>query len=316
MSLLNNEISCTTCNKNFSSKSNLNTHLKTSKCAGENRVSYDCEYCKNKFASKQFLNRHVDICAIKKEKDHYEIIIDEYKGLVRQQETAFEKRLEEQEKFFDKLIINETISKEKVKHEYVGKENIYKLQLTKYEATIKDLQDKLAALKAPVIMNTTNIQVLGNFITQEHIDNKIREHLTEKKMLAGIKGIAQFTYEHILKDNNGHLLYACYDVARQKFKYKDANGNEITDMNAEKLVQLLGPTVVKKYQRFCDKTVEDIEWYKRKHSQADTTDESIEYGKQVDDLEMKLKLLNNIRLEIIGICNNNKFSTELTKLAC
>lgn len=326
---------CTICNKLFSSKSNLNTHLKTSKCAGDNRVSYDCDYCKNKFSSKQFLNRHVDTCISKKDKHYYDVIIEEYKIKMieidlrlqekeksfekrfEDQQKSFDKRFEEQEKYFEKLIVAETISKEKVKHEYVGKENMYKSQLVKYEAIIKDLQDKLATLKAPsIVNNTTTIQVLGNFITQEHIDSKVREHLTDKKMLCGMKGIAQFAYEHILKDENGNLLYACYDVARQKFKYKDKDGNEIVDMNAEKLVQLLGPSVVKKYQRLCEKTKEDIEWYKRKRSQADTTDESIEYGKQLDDYEMKLKLLDNIRLEIIGICNNNKFSTELTKLVC
>lgn len=344
MSLNEPILKCTYCFKNFSSKSSLNVHIKTSKyCMGENKIFYNCSYCDKNLTSNQYLIKHESICQIKKnmdvnqkqedynkllqEKINLDKLVEEQRKSFKDKEKmyeirledlqkSFDKRFEEQEKYFDKLIVAETISKEKVKHEYVGKENMYKVQLAKYEAIIKDLQDKLASLKTPIVQNTTNIQVLGNFITQEHIDNKVREHLTDKKILCGMKGIAQFAYEHILKDENGNLLYACYDVARQKFKYKDKDGNEIVDMNAEKLVQLLGPSVVKKYQRLCEKTKEDIEWYKRKRSQADTTDESIEYGKQLDDYEMKLKLLDNIRLEIIGICNNNKFSTELTKLVC
>jgi hypothetical protein len=320
---------CVICNKAFSSKSNLNTHLKTTKCAGENKKTYDCNFCNNKFASKRILVNHVENCVSKKEKENSENIINEYKILLKNQKLEYEKllldkelqiqkRLEEQEKYFDKLVINETISKEKVKHEYVGKENMYKAQLKKYEEIIKDLQDKLVSLKTTVINNSTtnNVQVLGNFLTQEHIDDKIKYHLTEKKILNGLKGIAQFTCEHILKDENGHLLYACYDVARQKFKYKDKDGNEITDMNAEKLVQLLGPSVVKKYQGFCEKTEDDIKWYKRKKDTSDTLEEERDYEKQVDALEWKLKLLNNLKMEIIGICNNNRFSTELTKLTC
>jgi hypothetical protein len=340
ISLIKMSLDCVFCKKVFSCKSSLNTHQKTSKsCNNGNtqKITFDCNYCKKKLASNQVLLKHLEICHVKKseenktkEEEYKKILNDktllesllntqkfDFETRIQEIQKNFEKRLEEQEKYFDKLVINETISKEKVKHEYVGKENMYKAQLKKYEEIIKDLQDKLAALKTPnVVNNTTNIQVLGNFLTQEHIDDKIKYHLTEKKILNGLKGIAQFTCEHILKDENGHLLYACYDVARQKFKYKDKDGNEITDMNAEKLVQLLGPSVVKKYQGFCEKTEDDIKWYKRKKDTSDTLEEERDYEKQVDALEWKLKLLNNLKMEIIGICNNNRFSTELTKLTC
>jgi hypothetical protein len=58
-------------------------------------------------------------------------------------QKSFEKRLEEQEKHFDKLVINETINKEKVKHECMVKENMLREQITKLEEKNKELQEKL-----------------------------------------------------------------------------------------------------------------------------------------------------------------------------
>jgi hypothetical protein len=130
----------------FSSKSNLNTHLKTTKCAGENRLSYDCNYCDNKFSSKHILLNHIDTCVLKKQKENTSVIINEYKELLKNQKLEY-----------DKIINEKDIQTQQMKHEYVGKEQIYK-------EIIKDLQDKLGQYTS----NTTHV-----FNVQ--VDEKIQE---------------------------------------------------------------------------------------------------------------------------------------------
>ena len=54
---------------------------------------------------------------------------------------------------------------------------------------------------------------------------KRRTIYNDKYLLDGIKGVAQFVYDHIVKLEDGSIAYACFDTSRQVFKYKDQNGN-------------------------------------------------------------------------------------------
>ena len=62
---------CTICEKEFSTKSNLNRHSSTNKkCKQENKITYDCNYCNKKISSNQMLQYHINIC--KKKEDNKE----------------------------------------------------------------------------------------------------------------------------------------------------------------------------------------------------------------------------------------------------
>jgi hypothetical protein len=112
-------------------------------------------------------------------------------------------------------------------------ENQIKDQKECYENQIKTLQDKLEniALKAvsrPI--NTTNNQVnINNYlqkldrITDQHFLDEVPK-LTIEHIKKGPGGYAEYALKHPL---NNRLL--CVDYSRRKVKYKDKDGNVITD---------------------------------------------------------------------------------------
>ena len=66
------EYKCQYCNKIFSQKSNLNTHIRTAKkCIATREIkeeiqSFNCESCNKSFTTKLSLNYHKKICLISK----------------------------------------------------------------------------------------------------------------------------------------------------------------------------------------------------------------------------------------------------------
>jgi len=105
-------------------------------------------------------------------------------------------------------------------------------QIEKLENTIKDLQttiEKLAthAISRPTTSTIKNTQI--NYIQQMKpvIDDELKDNaqnLTIDHILKGPEGYAQYALEYPLKDR-----VCCVDYARRKVKFKDPNGNVITD---------------------------------------------------------------------------------------
>lgn len=61
------KITCTKCNKLFTSQQTLKTHLLTINCVKENiNITNECLFCKKEFSSKQMLIYHDNICIHKK----------------------------------------------------------------------------------------------------------------------------------------------------------------------------------------------------------------------------------------------------------
>ena len=106
-----------------------------------------------------------------------------------------------------------------------------KQTIQEQKQTIKDLQDKLEniALKAVSRSTTTKNTQINNYIhnlhpvTDEHLlDNA--KHLSIDHILRGPEGYAEYALEYPLKDR-----LICVDYARRKVKFKDRDGNVITD---------------------------------------------------------------------------------------
>ena len=87
------EYKCQFCNKIFTQKSNLNTHIKTAKkcilnrtTETENIITFDCDFCNKKFSHKSVLNIHLNSC------NQYKLYIQEkeYKNIILEHEKKIE----------------------------------------------------------------------------------------------------------------------------------------------------------------------------------------------------------------------------------
>ena len=47
-----------------------------------------------------------------------------------------------------------------------------------------------------------------------------------------MKGLARFVSDHIVKTDTGESIYACYDISRDVFKYKNEAGEYINDIKS------------------------------------------------------------------------------------
>lgn len=83
-----NMIHCPQCNKTFSTKQSLATHMKTAKYCLENKPKqiFECEYCKKRLSSKQMMLYHDNICNMKG-KYLYDKKMEEIESIIHKQST-------------------------------------------------------------------------------------------------------------------------------------------------------------------------------------------------------------------------------------
>jgi hypothetical protein len=289
-------ISCKFCNSVFSSVSALNNHKNTAKyCLKIQNIDFDkkfkCKNCNKALSTKHRLESHILVC--KKEESKFtdkDIIIAELKAIIDNQEKQFRKL-----------------------------ENNYKKQIT-------ELQDKLErmcvkAIERPTITNNTTNNTINNklelntFITQEYVNDKIESKFTDSYIYNKMKGVAKFVYDHIITLEDGRLIYACYDMSRKIFKYKDTNGNEVKDIEAKKLIKLIKPGLLNRSGELIKYFINHCEIIRDKIRYDNTNDSDDE---DINLLKEELKGMEYLRdraIEISGEINDmdqtNLFSKEL-----
>ena len=197
-------MNCEWCKNKFSTKTNLNHHQLNAKYClkirgKKNNEQYLCGSCTKSFKRKYELSRHMKICKTTE-------LVEEFKF-----------KIHELEKNVD-ILRNQVETKD----EYIEK----------LELTIETLQNKLenVAIKAvtrPTITNNKTqinnyIQKLQPITDTTFIDSV--PNLTIDHILKGPEGYAQYALEYPLKDR-----MICVDYARRKVKFKDKDGNVITD---------------------------------------------------------------------------------------
>jgi hypothetical protein len=200
---------CNYCEKTFSTLSNLNHHKATAKyCINlrsntviNNKIT--CKGCKKVFNVKSSFKRHEKICSKNNDKNWEEKIVNQKEQYIKK------------------------ISKIK---------SHFKEQLALKDTHIKELESKLEniALKAVTKSSTTNItqnnnriDTINNLIplTDEHIKEQV-EFFTLEHIKQGPSGFSQYALDYPLKNR-----IACTDFARRKLKYKNADGQIVTDLN-------------------------------------------------------------------------------------
>ena len=225
---------CCFCKNKLSSKSNLIAHQKNSKYCiaiqekkknnqidkNENinqKILKNCKYCKNDFSISN-IKKHINIC-----KEKYEKIYNNINVLKENYENIIKDLKQEIFDLKNSLIKFETESN--IYKEFANKQSVINITNNKNNTNTN---------------NTNKIALTSNLIMdEEKIKNIIDTKLDNNYILDGQKGVAQFAFDNMLKDDDGNLNYICTDPSRYIFKYRNEDGNIQKDINASKLTNKL-----------------------------------------------------------------------------
>jgi hypothetical protein len=214
---------CEYCNKSFSTKGNLIAHQKSAKYCiqrqGIDGVVYTCEYCHKDLTNKYRLVDHLYICKVKKELDE--------KTQHQQTELYYTEKLQEVKEQSEKTI--QMVKEQSEKTVQMVKEQSEKT-ISELKLQIQELQNKLYELASrPQVVSNSNSNNISNkvmnlqMITPEHLQEQAK-HLTLDHIKRGAVGYGEYFLEHPLKDR-----VVCTDFSRRKIKYKNENGEIVTD---------------------------------------------------------------------------------------
>jgi len=219
---IENKHECIFCLKTFKTKNTLEYHKQTAKFClkkqGIINTTFKCNYCDKVLATQLRLTTHLNICKTKLKDD------------IRNE------KCEEKEK--DILILKLKVEL-KQKDDYICK---LEESLEKANKTIADIamQPKTTNTTDNHIHNETYITNKFDINDIEKISSVLENHLTTDVLRRGQEGVADMLKTYLLQTEKGEPIYECTDVARQKFEFRNIDGNIETDPNATKLIRNLG----------------------------------------------------------------------------
>ena len=212
---------CEFCNNEFITKASLIHHQKTAKYCiilqgSETHSVFICLKCNKKLSTQNRLYTHEQTC-----KKHMEDII----------RKECEQKLADKDRIISeqKLIIEEQKIIIKEFQDDQRKQN-------------KDLTDRIQsmaekAIAKPSTINQTNTtnQIINNMmpITDAHLQEHV-QNLNPLHVQNGASGYAKYALEYPLKD-----MIVCTDFQRRNCKYKDENGNVVSDPEMTKITKRL-----------------------------------------------------------------------------
>jgi hypothetical protein len=206
-------MNCSFCNNTFINKNILIQHQKNAKYClliqGLENNNFNCIYCNKKYSTKQTLDTHQYNCADKKIKE----FVEEKDKKIQELKIHIQKLTEEKDKQIQEL----------------------KIHIEKLENKLENIAIKIGT--KPTIVNnnaTNNINYINKIeklelTTDQYIKDQVN-NLTIDHIKKGSIGYAEYAIKHPFKNR-----IICVDYARRKIKYKDSNGNVITDPDMTKL---------------------------------------------------------------------------------
>ena len=213
---------CKFCNKQLSTVGNLNYHIKNNKnCLEIQKKQNDilvslvsCDFCDKTFSNKT-LKVHLTTCKNKKDK------------LLKEKDNIIEEMKKEKDEMKDEILfLQNRILKLETEND------IYKND--------HDFVKNLASQPKNTTNNNNKIRVMNNFFDNpEKVKQLVNDKLTQNHICDGQKGVAQFAYDILLKDEDGNINYFCTDPSRSIFKFQNSDGETEKDIKAMKLTNML-----------------------------------------------------------------------------
>jgi hypothetical protein len=270
--MASNALECEFCKKQFSVKNSLNVHQRTAKYClalqGKHADEvFSCDFCNKSFTLKQTYQEHLLICKTKnslelnKKYQDYQSCIDQLKSELKIKEFELKTRDDELKAYEFKS--QELDYYKKQFDEQTQKNNDLMLMMKEQEILLKERERYILKIEESLHKaNQTIAEIAMQPKTTNNSDNRIHhqqnitnnfdindiakitsvldKHLTTDVIRRGQEGVAEMLKTHLLQTETGEPVYECTDVARQKFEFRNADGNIETDPNATKLIRNLG----------------------------------------------------------------------------
>ena len=270
---------CKYCNQILKTASSLKQHQKTTKyCLSKQnkKLSNDhiCVACGKEFTRKSSLDDHVQIC---KENTVEKEIRRQYERREKEIILSYEKKLAEKD------IVIKAFQDDQRK------------QINDLTDRIQSIAEKAISKPSTLNQNTTN-QIINNMMPltdahlQEHIQNLNPHHVQN-----GASGYAKYALEYPLKD-----MIVCTDFQRRSCKYKDENGNVISDPEMTKITKRLFSDIKERNEELINEYSAELQakWKNlNASSSSDMDEEEMVYfsSKTNEALEFAMNVLSQKR---------------------
>jgi hypothetical protein len=220
--------SCEFCSKTFCKKSNLTVHQRTAKyCISlrepEKVSRFTCENCQKELSTNRTLETHIKTCKTRKEQE-----VD----AIKRKNVELEFKVRELESAVQHLeSTNKILIEEKNRSQACVEEIAKQPKTTTNNKTVNKV-----SILTPLDLSAERLREL------------VEANFTNSHLLEGQKGVARFTVEHVIKDEDGKLQYICTDPARHTFRFKEGE-TEVKDLRGKRLSVALAPPVMDKTSR-------------------------------------------------------------------
>ena len=239
---------CEHCHNILTTLSSLKLHQKTAKycLAKQNKVAeeYLCSFCNTSFTLKSSLHKHLRICKsntplIQEQLHELDLVKKELESsLLREKELNSkikEIKIDSDQKLYEKDIIISEQTK-LIKNLETDYKRHIEMQNKDLHDRIQSMAEKAIAKPSTVNKNITNTnQIINNMmpITEAHLQEHV-QNLNPIHVQNGASGYAKYALEYPLKD-----MILCTDFQRRSCKYKDENGNVVSDPEMTKITKRL-----------------------------------------------------------------------------
>ena len=264
---------CEFCSNEFISKTSLIHHQKTAKYCIllqgiDKNTNFVCLKCNKKLSTQNRLYTHEQTC-----KKHMEDII---------RKECDQKLIEK-----DKIILERDllISEQKIiiKDLHAEYKNQIEMQNKDFHNRLQSMAEKAIDKPSTINQNTTT-QIINNLlpITIEHLNDQV-QYLTIDHVKHGAVGYAKYALEHPLKDR-----LVCTDTSRKKGKYKDSDGNIVSDPEMTTITKKLFLAIKDRNSELITEYANDLKVKLDSFGSSDnnemTNEETVEINGITDDL--------------------------------